>query len=159
MPNSCPTSPNSHRVFNPYSQYRPGGSGQVTKAFCFLLCFFLTSILGDSVLPGSRAGGAEARAGVALEHPQRGGLPNRGWRTLHRACWAQPSTHPGEIPFDEPRIVCFILWSQASSSSNGGSQHLPPPHPPPDPLTSPSRTVRCRTDAIPPPTLTLLCLN
>ena len=29
VPNSCPTSPNSHRVFNPYSQYRPGGSGQV----------------------------------------------------------------------------------------------------------------------------------
>ena len=32
VPNSCPTSPNSHRVFNPYSQYRPGGSGQVIKA-------------------------------------------------------------------------------------------------------------------------------
>ena len=130
---------------------RPGN-----QSFLFFTLFFLTPILGDSILPGTRAGGAEARAGVALEHPQRGGLPNRGWRTLHRACWAQPSTHPGEIPFDEPRIVCFILWSQASSSSNGGSQHLPPPHPPPDPLTSPSRTVRCHTDAIPPPTFILL---
>jgi len=26
VPNSCPTSPNSHRVFNPYSQYRPGNA-------------------------------------------------------------------------------------------------------------------------------------
>jgi len=33
VPNSCPTSPNSHRVFNPYSQYRPGGSGQVTPSY------------------------------------------------------------------------------------------------------------------------------
>jgi len=34
VPNSCPTSPNSHRVFNPYSQYRPGAtSGQVTPSF------------------------------------------------------------------------------------------------------------------------------
>ena len=23
VPNSCPTSPNSHRIFNPYSHYRP----------------------------------------------------------------------------------------------------------------------------------------
>ena len=23
MPNSCPTSPNGHRIFNPYSHYRP----------------------------------------------------------------------------------------------------------------------------------------
>ena len=31
VPNSCPTSPNSHRVFNPYSQFRPSApsSGQV----------------------------------------------------------------------------------------------------------------------------------
>lgn len=34
VPNSCPTSPNSHRVFNPYSQYRPSAptSGQATPS-------------------------------------------------------------------------------------------------------------------------------
>ena len=26
VPNSCPTSPNSHRIFNPYSHYRPAAS-------------------------------------------------------------------------------------------------------------------------------------
>ena len=34
VPNSCPTSPNSHRVFNPYSQFRPSASsGQVTPSY------------------------------------------------------------------------------------------------------------------------------
>ena len=96
VPNSCPTSPNSHRVFNPYSQYRPGGSGQVIKILLILL-YFPTQIAGDSFLPGCRAGGDEARAGIALEHPQRSGLPNGGWGTFHCACWSKSSTHAGEI--------------------------------------------------------------
>ena len=110
-------------------------------------------IAGDPFLPGSRAGGDEARAGVALEHPQRCSLPDRGWGTFHCTCWSKPSTHPGEISVYMRRMRDENVRVQASNSngSNGGSQHLPPPHPPADPLTSPSRTVSQASNSRAPP--------